>query len=421
MTPNAETRRRPSTLATILTVILGVFATHAAAAPPLAGSETGGQPTPLVVSALAPPRPVTMADGRVHLAYELSLVNQSNRLVTIEGIEVLDAVRGGVISKTLRGPALAAAMRISGEAGGAMLGPSHSGYLFLDVSLPADAPLPRALVHRLQISQRLRATPFDDHHGTPPPRGSGIEPSLTFVGAETPVEPEPAVVVAPPLEGAGWVVGNGCCAAITAHRGATLAIDGAVYVAQRFAIDFEKLSDSGTIFSGEKTKRESYPAFGVPVLAVADGVVVETRSGLPEQVPGELPKGATLETATGNHVVVDIGNGRFTLYAHLQPGSLVVKKGDRVRQGQVLGLLGNSGNSSAPHLHFQVMDAPSPLRANGLPFVFSSFEGEGVVTDGEALEAGKAATIDREAMLGPHRDQLPLNLQVLAFPAVTSR
>jgi len=70
----------------------------------------------------------------------------------------------------------------------------------------------------------------------------------------------------------------------------------------------------------------------------------------------------------GNHVVIDHGDGVFSLYAHVRRGSAVVAVGDRVATGDVIGEVGNSGNTSEPHLHFQLMDHASPLRAAGLPF-----------------------------------------------------
>jgi murein DD-endopeptidase MepM/ murein hydrolase activator NlpD len=87
----------------------------------------------------------------------------------------------------------------------------------------------------------------------------------------------------------------------------------------------------------------------------------------------------------------------------------------------VIGLLGNSGNSDAPHLHFHVMDAPSPLLANGLPYVFRSFEGDGEVTDDKALDAREPAVIDTAVLAGPHRDQLPRDAQFVTFPAAAAR
>jgi murein DD-endopeptidase MepM/ murein hydrolase activator NlpD len=98
----------------------------------------------------------------------------------------------------------------------------------------------------------------------------------------------------------------------------------------------------------------------------------------------------------------------------MQPGSVRVKVGDKVKTGQVLGLLGNSGNTDGPHLHFHVMDGPSPLVSNGLPFVFESFTGQGRVTDEQP--PGDVVTIDKDALSGPHTNELPLLNQVVSFP-----
>jgi hypothetical protein len=122
-----------------------------------------------------------------------------------------------------------------------------------------------------------------------------------------------------------------------------------------------------------------------------------------------------VETVGGNYVVVDIGGGHFAFYAHLQPGSLTVKVGDRVRQGQVLGLLGNSGNSDFPHLHFHLTDSPSPLASDGLPYEFTSFSSDGTLANGQEVLAGEAAILD-PTLSGAHTRQLPLELEVIRFP-----
>ena len=101
------------------------------------------------------------------------------------------------------------------------------------------------------------------------------------------------------------------------------------------------------------------------------------RTACPSRFLASFPTDATIQMAAGNHVVVDIGEGRFAFYAHMQPGSVRVKVGDKVKTGQVLGLLGNSGNTDSPHLHFHVMDGPSPLVSNGLPFAFNSLHRAG--------------------------------------------
>ncbi len=101
---------------------------------------------------------------------------------------------------------------------------------------------------------------------------------------------------------------------------------------------------------------------------MADGVVTQIKDGIPQNMPEANSQAVpiTLETIGGNHVIMDIGNGLFAFYAHMQPGSLRVKVGDKVTRGQVLGLLGNTGNSSEPHLHFHICNANSELASEGL-------------------------------------------------------
>ena len=118
----------------------------------------------------------------------------------------------------------------------------------------------------------------------------------------------------------------------------------------------------------------------------------------------------------GNMMVVDIGEGDFAFYAHLQRGSLKAKLGDKVKSGQVLGLLGNTGNSTAPHLHFHLMDGKSPLNANGLPYVFRKFTSRGVLPAGDEDRLEDGGTVRVESKLtGNYVNQLPLDNQVVSF------
>jgi murein DD-endopeptidase len=112
---------------------------------------------------------------------------------------------------------------------------------------------------------------------------------------------------------------------------------------------------------------------------VTDGIVVGIKDGIPQNIPGANSRAVpiTLETVGGNYVILDLGQGRYAFYAHLQPGTLRVKLGDQVRRGHVLGLVGNSGNSTEPHLHFHVSNGNSALGSEGLPYVFESFEQQG--------------------------------------------
>jgi hypothetical protein len=367
--------------------------------------------SPIVATPVASPNPVLGSDDRIHLAYEIVLMSMAGGAVTIEKIETLDAATGGVLN-TLEGDALTQMLRLNGGAKGNEVPAGGSGLLFMDVTLAKDAAVPTALKHRIEISAAKAPdqAAAGDHDPAP-------EPAQDIIFVSDPLKVEPAaVVLAPPLKGKRWVIGGGCCTPYSYHRGATLPINGAIRVAERFAIDFVQLTDADSLASGAVDDLKSYAFFGDEIHAAAAGTVVASENDLPEQVPGKLPADATIQMAGGNYAVIDIGDGRFAFYAHMQPGSLRVKVGDKVTTGQVLGLLGNSGNTDAPHLHFHVMDGPSPLLANGLPYVFTAFTGEGRITDEKPLFSGGTVNVDKSALAGPHVNQLPLNLEVVSFP-----
>jgi murein DD-endopeptidase MepM/ murein hydrolase activator NlpD len=154
-----------------------------------------------------------------------------------------------------------------------------------------------------------------------------------------------------------------------------LPVNGQLYFAQRYAIDWVRLDAEGRLVHGDLSDVHSYTAYGADVVAVADGVIVGTRNDLEDQVPPNLPDPKTImpQALLGNHVIQDIGHGFFAFYAHLQQGSVTVAPGDRVMRGQRLGKLGNSGNTSAPHLHFHIMAGASAIGSNGLPYVIDGF------------------------------------------------
>ncbi|MES2638365.1 MAG: M23 family metallopeptidase [Myxococcota bacterium] len=146
---------------------------------------------------------------------------------------------------------------------------------------------------------------------------------------------------------------------------------------QRRATDLVVTDAAGATHSGDGTRLSDYYAYGRPVRAVAGGVVVTAIDGVPESIPGTLNP----YFALGNAVIVDHG-GYWSVYAHLQPGSVRVRPGSRVRAGARLGLVGNTGNSSEPHLHFQLQDGPRVETSWGIDAVF---QGLTVTRDGKAL------------------------------------
>jgi Peptidase family M23 len=193
-------------------------------------------------------------------------------------------------------------------------------------------------------------------------------------------------------------------------------LNGRQFTAQRFAVDWEQLDDQGRTYVGDPKEPASYVIYGKPVYAVAEARVVTAVDGLPNTPPVGIP----IEQADGNHVMLDLGDGRYALYAHLKPGSVWVHEGQRVHRGQVLGLVGTSGNSSEPHLHFRVTDGPSPLASNGVPYLLRSFYAtERCVSTAafdEAILSGEP--IEVEPVSGePLRERvLPLDLWIADFP-----
>lgn len=148
---------------------------------------------------------------------------------------------------------------------------------------------------------------------------------------------------------------------------------------QRFAYDFLQVVD-GSSHTGDGSELAQYHCWGEPILAPAAGTVASAMDGLPDQAIGTTNR----ERPTGNHVILDLGHGEYALLAHLQEGSVTVEQGQAVAAGDKLGLCGNSGNTSEPHLHFHLQDSPTFGEGHGLPAFFN-----GYVADGAPVERGE--------------------------------
>jgi hypothetical protein len=349
------------------------------------------------------PVPFMGSDGRVHLVYELWVTNFSSSNVKVKGVEVLG---DGKVLESLDGDAAAGRLQAAGvrESAGTLV-KSSQALLFLNVTLGAGATVPRELSHRLAL------------HASAAP--SGLQ-EMSETGGVIGVNRANVVSIGPPLSGVGYISADSCCDA-TRHTRAAMPVNGRVWVAQRFAVDWEQVNAQGQIYSGPQEKLESYAIFGKPVLAVSDASVASVVDGQPEQTPGKYPTNISLGDADGNCVILDLGGGRFAIYAHLQPGSIKVRKGDRVKLGQVLGLVGDTGNSVVPHLHFQVMDRDSSLGSNGLPYEIREFQVTGK-TGGtkafdEAEEKGTPLAITPVSPAQEVKGAMPLDQLVISFAA----
>ena len=203
-------------------------------------------------------------------------------------------------------------------------------------------------------------------------------------------------------------------------------LNGKLINGQRFAIDWKRTNDKGFMYVGDKTKNESYVDYGEPIYAVADGTITATLDGIDPGTPGILPADdpvlgpkLTVENVDGNHIVQDIGGGAWAFYAHLKKGTLLVKPGDKVKKGQVIAKLGNTGNSNASHMHFQLMNGPSVLGSDGLPYVLDRFSYDGQVPVDTLLAADDFLSgpwLDNALPKPqPRTQELPLALAIINF------
>ena len=302
-----------------------------------------------------PLEPTVLAGtGRNYLLYELHLHNFSDDTMTLRGLEVL-AGSGPQALLALTAEQLRQRVRVAGassEEGPAQLAGGQSAVAYLCLAFDAGAAVPATLRHRLLLDGALADGPL--------------------IGTRH----SPLAVLGRPLQGTGWTADNGP-SIHSHHRMGLFVAGGMAQLARRYAIDWKKYRD-GAMFAGDARDVRSYFAYGENVLAVADGEIVEARDGMPDNIP-RTPAGftpavpITMENVAGNFVTIALGNGQFAQYVHLQPGSVQVKTGERVRRGQLLGRVGNSGDARVPHLHFQVASNPAILASEGLPFLFEQY------------------------------------------------
>lgn len=157
---------------------------------------------------------------------------------------------------------------------------------------------------------------------------------------------------------------------------------------QRFAMDLV-LRKENTSHTGDGKVNGDYYAFGQPIVAPGPGIVAAVTDTVADNVPGVMNRAQPL----GNHVVLDHGNGEFSFLCHFKQGTVAVKRGQKVRAGDVLGQCGNSGNSSEPHLHYHLQTSAVPFKGEGLPAQFLRYSAGGTAvergepTQGQFVEA----------------------------------
>ena len=371
--------------------------------------------TPVIASTLSPEaHPILGTDGAYHVVYELQLTNTKSVPATIQKIEVLAGSTGSQIIRSFSDADLVKHLRTLAPQPSvdAAIEPNGGRLFYIELTFKDAASVPKLLEHHLFLI------------GAPNP-GPAKPAPLDYVVAPLKIADAKPLIIGPPLAGAGWVAANGCCNSDITHRGSVQSVNGALYDSQRFAIDWMRLDQQGRIVHGNESDVHSYPDYGADVLAVADARVVSVLNNLEDQVPGRLPEPSsiTIETVDGNHVVLDLGGGYFAFYAHLQKNSIKVRPGEAVKKGAVLGKLGNTGNTSAPHLHFHIMNRPSPMASDGIPYLIDAFDFSGQI-DIAAFEAAPELAGDwgkgRIAKPESRQRQFPLNLNIVNFAPATA-
>jgi hypothetical protein len=370
---------------------------------PVGRAEASENMTPLLLAVQDAPVPFMGSDGHVHLVYELGMTNFSSAEIAIEKVEVISE---GATLQTLDTAAVAGRLQPAGQRDSAgTLAKGTQALLFLNVTLAPGAKVPADLSHR--ISLRVNAAPPGHQE-------------FSETGGTITVDRRPAASIGPPLRGSHYISADSCCDA-TRHTRAALPVNGRVWVAQRYAVDWEQTDAGGRIYTGPREKLESYAIFGQPVLAVADALVVSVIDGEPEQTPGNYPTNIALDKADGNCVILDLGRRRYALYAHMQPGSIKVRSGEKVHLGQVIGLVGDTGNSIVPHLHFQVTDGPSSLSSNGFPYEISEFQVTGTTAGTKAFDEAESngTPLPVTPVVPPQavKEAMPLDQLIINFPA----
>ncbi len=357
-------------------------------------AQTPPQDDPLFIRLIATPAPNQAAildgGGRKQSAYEVYVTNfgATPMKITEVGLTGNDTTGKILWSEKSSGPRLDGMFRSPETSAGPQhqisLDSGDSGVLFLFPQWTADQGVPAKFETSITIAGHGR-------YG-----GSGtVHLAPIMVSSDQPI------VIESPLRGANWQAANGP-SNTSDHRRAIILYDGKPFIGQRYAIDWVQLGADGKTWSGEYHNNASYHAYNQEIHAVADGKIVEAKDGIPENVPNsnKLAIAITNENIAGNQIIEDLGGGHFAAYAHLRPGTLKVKEGDSVHAGDVLARLGNTGNSSEPHLHFQVCDAPSFLHSEGLPFAINQFTHQEYQLEGPAghqkLTLGPTHRITRE-------------------------
>lgn len=303
--------------------------------------------------------PIARIEGEDRLIYELHATNFSSQTLTVTDVELRPA--GGAAPIARFDPA-GIMRRI-----GAMASDAHD-----------LAPGQRAIFY-LSVPWRDRGVePLIHRIGLVPKRADAPGQPVAIEGGAFVPQPAADLTLGAPLRGGPWTavalpeVDNG-------HRRYPYAVAGRVRVPGRHAIDWMPAAGFDRASAGTDVAPDGS---GADVLAVADGEILIVKD---PDAPGAR---ASVEDETGTMIVQRLPGGRYAFYQHLMPG-IPVKRGERVRQGQVIGRVGATGHVTQPHLHFHIADGIAPLDSEGLPYRLGAGRIIGTYPNREAFRGGE--------------------------------
>jgi hypothetical protein len=377
-----------------------------------------------------PNEPISFAQNqKTVLIYELHITNVTREPLELQRIVISNASIDYTDQlQVVQGETLARSIKQFGVEKGYMETQTVRGgfraVVFMRLEFEQDASVPNRLLH--DISYKI----------------SDIENLVVNHSTEVtvPVSLKNPIVLGPPVADGLWLCGRTPEKHhSTGHRGSFRTHEGRLGDRARYAIDFVGVDERGSMFAAPKVtvdfashfappdpsirsmpelkpswkelikidlpleRNEGSVGYEAEILAVGDGRVVSVRNGIPDnERPGSGVRSVpmnTFENVGGNNVLLDIGGGNYASYSHLKLGSILVKEGDVVKKGQVLALLGNSGNSDCPHLHFHVVDSKQ-LAGEGQPFVLKEYRYHGTWTPGQKWTPSAEPTTRQMEMPG---------------------
>jgi murein DD-endopeptidase len=342
-----------------------------------------------------PPMAVTV-DTQPVLVYELHVTNFGFGALALRELDIMGVADPVTRLASYRDSALRPMTTAVGSSmmadtpDTARLLPGGRIVVFVWLPLLPGERVPTVLQHRFLFDILDSATMASDH---------GTQEVLDSISV--PVARGPIPVLQAPLQGGQWMAAS-APSNRSGHRRSLTVINGHAFISQRFAIDWNMVGANGDTHHGDEHEAPNYWGFGQAVHSVAAGHVVAAVDTIVDHTPHTRLPPTTVASLPGNYITIRIGPDEYATYAHLQHGSVHVHVGQHVQAGQVIARVGLTGQSTAPHLHFQLTDGPSVLGSEGIPYVLRAYTDLG---PGQEFEENRHPSIPRQHVL-PGEDEV---------------